>query len=142
MQRGKRRRRGARKVARPAVKAAAPAQHPGGVLNIAEVAEGIDVHKMRQTVKLLSEDAGGEVPTETREYRNYGRELEEFSAWLAGQQPGRGKMDSMGCTGVVSLLISARLPRIRLARNWTRYQDKAETIHTHSGRNEARCQCD
>ena len=96
MQRGKRSRGGAGKVVRPAAKAAAPAQHPEGVLDIAAVAAGIDVHKMGLTVTLLSEDAGGEVLTETRAYRTYGRELEEFATWLAGWQPGRVMMESTG----------------------------------------------
>ena len=46
--------------------------------HIALVAAGIDVHKMSLTVTVLSEDEGGEMLTATREYRTYGRELEEL----------------------------------------------------------------
>ena len=66
------------------------------VLDIAEVAVGIDVHKMSMTVTAISGASEATAQLETREFETFGGGLRACVEWLSGLRPGRVVMESTG----------------------------------------------
>ena len=66
------------------------------VLDVAEVAVGIDVHKMSMTVTAISGASEATARLETREFETFGGGLRACVGWLSGLRPGRVVMESTG----------------------------------------------
>lgn len=64
-------------------------KHPGAVLEIEPRVAGIAVLNMSVTVTTQVGEVAGQVQSETRKYRTYGKEPDERAARLSGAQPWR-----------------------------------------------------